>query len=87
MSGAKFKFIDKFDDMVQDAVDNGTYGATDEIRDQIDYMITEKAYEITGDVMEKFKLDNSEIFGPDEEVHDEIFQEVHDKLYNELGLY
>jgi len=87
MAGAKFKFIDKLDDMVQDSVDDGALSATDNIRDQIDYLASEAAYEVTANVMEKYSLNNNENFGDEEEIHDEIFQEVMDKIYNELGIY
>ena len=87
MSGAKFKFIDKLDDMIQDAVDDGSLNASDNIRDQIDYLASEQAYDITANIMDKFNLNENEHFGEGDEVHDEIFQEVMDKIYNELGIY
>ena len=86
MAGAKFKFVDQLDDMIQDSVDDGSLDATNSIRDQIDYMATEAAYEVTANVMEKYSLNNSELFD-EEATHDEIFQEVMDKIYNELGIY
>ena len=81
-----FRFLKNYADRIQKDINFKLDEKVCGVRDQIDAMITEAAYEAAADIISENKIEDIPGAEP-EEIHDEIFNDFVDSLYNELGIY
>ena len=81
-----FRFLKNYADRIQQDINFKLDEKVCGVRDQIDAMITEAAYEAAADIISENKIEDIPGAEP-EEIHDEIFNDFVDSLYSELGIY